>query len=652
MDPIFFRCIDHFLQRHDFVTKQLFTQYTTSQRRSFERDIYDYARCIGLSSYQAQISVQHAREQCGEKEYDSDNTRLGEDEIDDSSPPLLRPPASTGRLSSGLQSIPLAVPEQAHVAGTSENRSKRKRSSKDKGEETGRKRLVQGDAPANRASSPKDQCGNSEQPDAPAADLAAPDTRRKTPFVPSDNEEPSPSPLTRKSDVANRVARYKRMLRPTTASKTATTSAVGKRQVATEYVGNDPPMLQQAVDNDHHEKVTEVPMQQSHEGDRETESKGLNPDIAHREGQGQLQKPGKVSKKGKAKNVHDDKQESAQDYMKRKVTESFNRTASEHFDEGARHFLRGEVSDSIHLAESYIRLTRADKQRQIARALAGAFKDGVIEFGNSVLLGAFQKDNLGSLQGSLLRKILRTRIEKVCTPDLEDHRGSAQPIEQDAEEIDQRVAVKDTSNNSIKAHPGTENSSAELEDQREENNADESDRPGSREIQEEIKSSDGKKNSEEGRVSAVEQRTGPDLGGLDEEKEDNPSFANIKVENVEQRDEQAVGKVEGRQSSEFEIPNPLPTVWQCLYCDYFAPTRNRLFNHTRIRHNDSRIPRWNRCMKFQYNEWVRSGQHDQPSTQKSALSHKNAGNPMRPSEIRQSNGPLTDSRDFRNPMIQ
>ncbi|KAL8768290.1 MAG: hypothetical protein Q9209_005429 [Squamulea sp. 1 TL-2023] len=95
-DPTRQKKINHFTRRHKFVTEQSFGTYTTSQRRAFERDVYDYARALGLGRTRAKASVLTARTLCGEENYDSDDTRLDDDEMDDSSIILVSLPASTG----------------------------------------------------------------------------------------------------------------------------------------------------------------------------------------------------------------------------------------------------------------------------------------------------------------------------------------------------------------------------------------------------------------------------------------------------------------------------------------------------------------------------------------------------------------------------
>ena len=70
--------------------------YTTTQRRAFERDVYDFARALGFSKARAKASMLGARTFCGEEAYDTDDTRLDDDEIDDSSNVLVSLPLTTG----------------------------------------------------------------------------------------------------------------------------------------------------------------------------------------------------------------------------------------------------------------------------------------------------------------------------------------------------------------------------------------------------------------------------------------------------------------------------------------------------------------------------------------------------------------------------
>ncbi|KAL8679560.1 MAG: hypothetical protein Q9186_004154 [Xanthomendoza sp. 1 TL-2023] len=100
--PAMKKQLNHFMRRHKFVTEQSFATYTTSQRRAFERDVYDYSRALGLAKSRAKASVLSARRLCGEEDYNSDDTRLDDDEMDDSSVIIVSLPASTGTETSNL----------------------------------------------------------------------------------------------------------------------------------------------------------------------------------------------------------------------------------------------------------------------------------------------------------------------------------------------------------------------------------------------------------------------------------------------------------------------------------------------------------------------------------------------------------------------
>lgn len=58
-------------------------RFTTSDRRRFERDVYDFGRSLGLSKAHTIEELHKARMFCGEGDYDSDNSAWG-DEVDDS----------------------------------------------------------------------------------------------------------------------------------------------------------------------------------------------------------------------------------------------------------------------------------------------------------------------------------------------------------------------------------------------------------------------------------------------------------------------------------------------------------------------------------------------------------------------------------------
>lgn len=74
-----------FIRTHTFFAKHYNgdASHTTSARRAFERDIYDFARKHGLPRRQAKQQVVRARQFCGEVEYDSEYSALG-NEVSDS----------------------------------------------------------------------------------------------------------------------------------------------------------------------------------------------------------------------------------------------------------------------------------------------------------------------------------------------------------------------------------------------------------------------------------------------------------------------------------------------------------------------------------------------------------------------------------------
>lgn len=74
--------MEKYIRNHPFYTQQAVSKHTTSQRRRFEKDVYDHARGLGYSKENARKQVVTARHLCGE-EYNSDDSKLGS-EIDDS----------------------------------------------------------------------------------------------------------------------------------------------------------------------------------------------------------------------------------------------------------------------------------------------------------------------------------------------------------------------------------------------------------------------------------------------------------------------------------------------------------------------------------------------------------------------------------------
>ena len=73
--------MNHYIRKHPFFQKSL-AVVTKSERRQFERNVYDFARGLGLKKSEARRHVVKAREFCGEEQSDSDSTSF-EGEIDD-----------------------------------------------------------------------------------------------------------------------------------------------------------------------------------------------------------------------------------------------------------------------------------------------------------------------------------------------------------------------------------------------------------------------------------------------------------------------------------------------------------------------------------------------------------------------------------------
>ncbi|KAL2037071.1 hypothetical protein N7G274_010198 [Stereocaulon virgatum] len=142
------RQINLFVRKHSFLEKSL-SIFTKSERRQFERNVYDFGRSLGLRKPEARKYVVKAREFCGEEEYDSDVSAL-EGEIDDSAttidrlprtiePEAILPPASQGRPNSQTESRSgdkRRVGEDSTIARTPLPSKKRKASTMGEGRHT------------------------------------------------------------------------------------------------------------------------------------------------------------------------------------------------------------------------------------------------------------------------------------------------------------------------------------------------------------------------------------------------------------------------------------------------------------------------------------------------------------------------------------
>lgn len=73
-----------YIRQHPFFLQKNIVPFQTSDRRAFERDVYDHARALNISRKNAKKQVIKAREFCGEEKYDSSDSAL-EGEINGSS---------------------------------------------------------------------------------------------------------------------------------------------------------------------------------------------------------------------------------------------------------------------------------------------------------------------------------------------------------------------------------------------------------------------------------------------------------------------------------------------------------------------------------------------------------------------------------------
>ena len=132
--------INVFIRRHLFVISST-ERFTTSQRRAFLRDVYDYSRSLGLGKKEAKHQTIKAREICGEDEYNTDETSL-ENEIDDSNSILISLqegtrsiPQHSGHTRSGTKRTTVTTNEQPQIAPPSKepsiNHENRKRQATD-----------------------------------------------------------------------------------------------------------------------------------------------------------------------------------------------------------------------------------------------------------------------------------------------------------------------------------------------------------------------------------------------------------------------------------------------------------------------------------------------------------------------------------------
>ena len=122
-EPSTLKQLNHYVRKHEFFTKLSLARFTTSHRRKFERDIYDFGRSLGLSKSKVEEELVKARSFCGEEFYDSDHSAWA-DEIDDSSTVLKRlscPSKSTSPNNGVVQSAEAKDLTQSTTSNKSRN---------------------------------------------------------------------------------------------------------------------------------------------------------------------------------------------------------------------------------------------------------------------------------------------------------------------------------------------------------------------------------------------------------------------------------------------------------------------------------------------------------------------------------------------------
>jgi len=98
--------------------------YTTSARRQFERDVYDFARNLKLSKKDAKKQVTRARHSCGEVEHDSNGSALG-NEIPDVTNLRAASPAHSTTARHQVPSVHGEAPSSPQSIGGDESRKRK-----------------------------------------------------------------------------------------------------------------------------------------------------------------------------------------------------------------------------------------------------------------------------------------------------------------------------------------------------------------------------------------------------------------------------------------------------------------------------------------------------------------------------------------------
>ncbi|KAL8714297.1 MAG: hypothetical protein Q9225_006591 [Loekoesia sp. 1 TL-2023] len=421
LDPTILKCINHFARRHQFFTEQSFNKYTTSQRRNFERDVYDYARSIGLSKPQAKASIIDARRLCGEEDYHSDETRLDDDEVDDSSALLLTLPASTGRSSQGSQALPSTKAEGQARRGGVEIGNKRKQADDARDHASEKKRRANEDAPVNESTSFKVQDKNPDQLAVATMTPAILEIRKQSPSDNSEDEGPEELPSKPKtiprpvpdgipqlpatalnettSDAQERINAEAEHQRDNHQSGNKTKQSTGEKKKMTENQenrrhGDKPKANLGAADSTARcdnvqttHNATENLRPQSHSGPRK-----------HGPAMNAAPLPSQAG--GKQGDMHS----IVQNDIRIQLLDSFEYAASKYYDKHIIDSLMEKMTESIHFALDLMSHEDKRGERKLVESLKKAFKNGAKEYCKATPQKNFQS-------GVTLRRTLKAHID-------------------------------------------------------------------------------------------------------------------------------------------------------------------------------------------------------------------------------------------------
>ncbi|KAL9010280.1 MAG: hypothetical protein Q9173_004769 [Seirophora scorigena] len=410
LHPTVLKSVNHFARRHKFLTEQSFERYATSQRRAFERDVYDYARSISLSKAQAKASIIHARSLCGEENYDSDDSRLDDDEVDDSSARLASLGASTGTSLQVQQAPPPTNPEEPSGSSAIEIRNSMKRPN-DAPDNPGEKKRKANNETAMRGMKSSQAPRESQNYASATADAAPPteaDARlyEEPPLHGLDNEARKELPKELPKELGKQSLQTAARSGPQSSYARNENRAVpGNRQKsvtgsgANDARGSRAPTESPEIPDSLTRPNESQPMHQTR-----TDSTGLNGSGLTGHG-----KVGGVESRASKAVGRQNATSSAEvgDHpaaLRHKLWRSFKYGALDWYGNGAASDLKPELSKSFEIAQDLVDREARERQPKLANRLARAFKHGAREY-----CASYHKRRREN--GDLLRKTLKAHID-------------------------------------------------------------------------------------------------------------------------------------------------------------------------------------------------------------------------------------------------